>query len=196
MINLNIEEKIKKSFKFISKMFNKAVVEIRVINDKNYYMEINEKDYIIHENYDGKCNGILIIQDGDNNFYDFKNILKSIPEYFAANGMVFIRYDLSEFDDENYISNQFTNFLKLNKYVDVEEYKLLSNDNVNEIFISARYHLQLLDKENEYEDYEANFYVNRKGCKSGCGGCGGGGCSSGGCGGGGCSSCEKQCCKK
>ena len=122
--------------------------------------------------------------------------------------MVFIRYDISEGDDDEYISSQFINFLKLNKYIDIEEYKLLSeSNNVNEIFIAARYHLQLLDKDNEYEDYGENFYINRKkcqgaGCSAGCcskeGGCasGGGSKEDGGLGGGNCESYTKQCCKK
>ena len=58
MKNLNIKQKIKKSFKFISKIFNKAVVEVKVINDINYYIEIDGDNYTIHKDYDGKCNGI------------------------------------------------------------------------------------------------------------------------------------------
>lgn len=185
MINLNIEEKIKKCIKFIKKKFDKAVIEVKIVNEESLYIELTGDGYIISDKYDGKCNGILIIQDGENNFYEFKEILRDIPEYFEGNGIVFLRYEISTCDVPQYIQEQFINYFKLNKYRDIEEYTILSkDDDISGIFISAQYHVELLDNDMEYEDYEPNFFVNKNRCQGRC-------CSSGDC-----EKCEKKCCKK
>ena len=182
MINLNVEEKIEKSIKFIKKKFDKAVIEVKVINKENLnlYIELMGDGYEIHEKFNGRCNGILIIQDGENNFYEFKSILKDIPNHFDGNGLVFIRYDISIYDEPEYIKNQFMTYFKLNKYRNVEDYTLLSNDgDLRGIFITAQYHLELLDNNTEYEEYTPNFFINKSRC--GCGGCCKGKCSKNNC---------------
>ncbi len=181
---LNIEEKIKKSIKFIVKKFNKAVIEVKIVNEESLYIKIDNKGYSIIENYNGKCDGILIIQDGQNNFYEFKNILRDVPKYFSGNGIVFVRYEVDECDSVEYVENQFITYFKLNKFRDIEEYILLSEEGKESgIFITASYHVELLEKEDEYEEYTPNFMRVNK-CSGGCESSGG------------CASCKKGCCKK
>ena len=191
--SLCIEEKIKKSIKFVMKKFNKAVIEVKIVGEDSVYIEIYNGSYNIINHYNDKSNGILIIQNGENNFYQFKDILKKVSDYFCGNGLVFIRYENSVYESAEYIENQFMTYMKLNKFKDIEEYILLSEDGEeNGIFITALYHVDLLDKEDEYESYTPNFVLPEK--KEG--GCWGGGSGkSGGCSRK-CSSCNKGCCKK
>lgn len=167
---LNIEEKIKKSIKFITKKFNKAIIEVKIIGEDSRYIEINNGKYNMLNSFNDKCDGILILQNGKNNFYEFKEILKKIPEYFSGNGVVFLRYENNSYDSIEDIENKFMTYLKLNKFKDIEEYILLSDSDESGIFIVAKYHMELLYKENEYEIYTQNFVRPKK--KSGqCGEC-------------------------
>ena len=175
------------------KKFNKAVIEVKIVNEDSVYIEIDNGNYNILNHYDYKCNGILIIQNGENNFYQFKDILKKVSDYFCGNGLVFIRYENNLCDSVEYIENQFMTYMKLNKFKDIEEYILLSDaGEENGIFITTSYHVDLLDKEDEYESYTPNFILPKK--KSG-GCCGGNSEKACGCSGE-CSSCNKGCCKK
>lgn len=200
MKSLCIEEKIKKSIKFIMKKFNRAVIEVKIVEEDSIYIEVDNGNYNIINNYNDKCNGILIIQNGENNFYQFKDVLKNVQKYFNGNGLVFIRYEDSICDSVDYVENQFMTYLKLNKFKDIEEYILLSDSGKESgVFITASYHIDLLDKEDEYESYTPNFILPKKsgGCCGGCEkkSCGSGkGCSDRSCGcSGECSSCNKGC---
>ena len=200
MKSLCIEEKIKKSIKCIMKKFNRAVIEVKIVEEDSVYIEVDNGNYNIINNYNDKCHGILIIQNGENNFYQFKDVLKNVQKYFNGNGLVFIRYEDSICDSVDYVENQFMTYLKLNKFKDIEEYILLSDSGKESgVFITASYHIDLLDKEDEYESYTPNFILPKKsgGCCGGCEkkSCGSGkGCSDRSCGcSGECSSCNKGC---
>lgn len=182
MEDYNFIEEIEKSKKFISTKISNGFIKVNNIGKNVASIFIDKETCVFKENSDDEYKAIYLYQEDENNLYDFKNEIEKSKKFLSANSFIILRYVNLYNDNIEYIEEELIKTLTLKKFIDIESYIILPNNNRKnkELIIIARWHIDLLDDVPEYESYSENFYR-----KKSCGGCGCGGKGK-------CTSCNKK----